>query len=349
MAKRTLTSLGTKERIVRAPHAQISFVKNAVQRTELQNTLLGRNIAIRLTGNLIVGVANAANIFAEAPLSLIKSLSVVVDGTVKTIFSGKAEVFAQLQRFERRKFSERTAPIATVGTRPFAATIVLDHEFWRATDPSETLFDPRRWKKVELVVQWGSETDIATAGGGGGTIAIDTANTFIDVFTTSVGVGASGILFDRIIASDQVPVTATQSQLDLKMAQAGLITGIVIRATRDAGAGAGPIPVDDLINKITVLSDVTKKHTDTIKWSTLQSENVSSYQTDGGAAAGLPMPGYVFIDFMENGSLASPINVNALNDTRLRLDVTRTSGTEIIDVMYVFAEPRYSTVQQFAA
>jgi hypothetical protein len=160
-------------------------------------------------------------------------------------------------------------------------------------------------------------------------------------------VGGPLIKFDRIIASDQLAVLATQAQADLKIAQAGLLRGLLIRATRDAGAGAGPVPVDDLVNKITVLSDVTTKHTDTIKWSTIQSENVSSYQTDGAATAGLPMAGYVFVDFLDGKDISSLINVNALNDTRLRLDVTRTSGTEVVDVMYVFLEPRYSTVKQF--
>lgn len=340
---RQLTSLGSRIRGVVQPTPSIPFVKNGLQKVEIPNVLLSRTLALRLTGNLVVGVANAANIFTEAPLGLIRSISVICDGTTKVIISGGSQLLWRLSHFERRQALERSAPSATVGTRAFSATIMLDHEFFRATDPSETLFDPRRFKKVELAIQWGAETDIATAGGGGGTIAIDTANTSIDVLATQVGVGAGKILFDRVIAADQIAVTATQSKLDLKIPQAGLLTGILLRATRDAGAGAGPVPVDDVINTVILLSDTSTKHMEETKWSTIQQKNNADYAMQGAVA------GYAFIELMENGDFASCLNVNAVNDTRLRFNVTLGAGTQLIDVLYVFAEPRPQTIQKLRA
>ena len=154
------------------------------------------------------------------------------------------------------------------------------------------------------------------------------------MFVKQVVVGAGQILFNRVISMDEKSITATQSRLDdFKIPQAGILRRILFLTTRDGTR------VDDIINTIQLISDTTLKHIDEIKWTSLQRDNVYDFQLDGGSATGQPIAGYAALDLVENGSWGSPINVAALNQTFLRLNVTRTSGTELIQCLYDFGEP----------
>lgn len=348
MAKQLLTQLGSRFRLTRTPTVTVPYVRNATASVELPNTLLNRKLVIRLSGNLIVGVANAAAIFSEAPVQLIKTLEIKGDRR-KTLFSARGDLLYRYAHFTRQKQAELSPPLGTVGTRAFSVTFTLDHEAIRFMDPSESLFDPRIYKKVELFINWGAETDIATAGGGGGTIAIDIPNTSLDVIVQQTGVGVGQRIFDHILVSDEVAIVASLAKLQLKVPQAGLLAGVMFQSTSDAGAGAGPVPVDTIINTVRVFSDTTLTHVDPIKWATLQRENVVDYQLDGGATPGAQIPGYAYLSFVENGMFSSPINVNALNQTLLELNVSFTGGqTQVVRVLYDFFEPVRSLVQQSA-
>jgi len=311
---------------------------------ELPNALLQKGITLRLTGNLVIGVSNAT-VFSEAPLGLIKALRVTGDGRRVLINSPGRDLF-RLAHFSWGKQAEISPPLATVGTRPFAATIRLDHEYLMALDPVESLFDPRLYKKVTVEIGWGAATDIATAGGGG-TIAL--TNVQCDVLVDQTSEGIERILFDHELTPDEQAVVASSALFTFKVPQNGLLCGILLRADRDAGAGAGPVPVDDLITQVGLKSDTTVAHAEGVTWATLQRENVLNYQLDGGPSAGAPIPGYAYFSLLESGMLSSALNTNALNDLRLILSVTRTSGTEIAHVTYDFLVPRASLAQAIAA
>lgn len=323
----------------------IAFNQGNTVPLELPNALLQKGIALRLTGNLVIATANAQAVFIEAPLGLIKNVRVVGDGRRVLINSPARDLF-RLAHFAWGKQAEISPPLSTIGTRPFSALIRLDHETHFAVNPVESLFDPRLYKKVTVEITWGAATDIATAGGGG-TIALTSVQ--CDVLVEQTSEGITQILCDHEVTPDEQPVTASSALFQFKVPQNGLLIGVQLRSDRDAGAGAGPTPVDDLINSITLKSDTTVAHADSVNWSTLQRLNVLQYQLDGGASPGAQIPGYAYLPLIEGGMLSSALNTNALNDLRLILNVTRTSGTEIVHVTYDFLVPRRSLAQAVAA
>jgi hypothetical protein len=226
-----------------------------------------------------------------------------------------------------------------IGTQAFSASFMIDAEALNFSDSSESLLDTRIFKKLELVVTWGSETDIATAGGGG-TSVVD-ATTQLDIMAIETAEGVEKILFDHVLATSEVAVVATSSDLLVAdIPQSGLLAGILFRTTRDAGAGAGPVPVDDIINTISIISDVSIKHVDKIKWRTLQAHDVAQFLIDGGVAGTLQEAGFAYLDLSENGMFSSALNINALNKAQLRCDVTNTSGTQLVHALFDFFEPR---------
>lgn len=340
------TALGATFRTAQIGVGTIPYDSGNTKGIELPASLLERRLCLRLTGNLVIGTA-AATVFSEAPLGLIKKIELVGDGR-RYMVSASGRMLYRLTHFIWGKAPELSAPLTTVGTRAFAAYLQIDHEAMHFMDPSESLFDPRIFKKVELRVTWGTAADIATAGGGG-TIAIDTANTYVDVLADQTAEGVNKILFDHTLSYDERNVAATSAAFPFDIPQNGLLAGILFQATRDAGAGAGPVPVDDLITSITLKSDTTVVHVDAVRWATLQRKNVLQFQLDGGASTGAQIPGYAYLSLSENGMFSSVLNINALNKAQLILAVTRTSGTETVQVLWDFFEPRRSLAQEIAA
>lgn len=339
-------ALGTRYRLVRLGLPPIAYVANKSVRLELPNGLIQKRLLLRLTGNLVVGTATAT-IFSEAPLGLISKVELVGDGR-RFLASCDGRDLWQLTRFMNRKKPELAPPLGTVGTRAFSASMILDAEALNFRDKSESMLDTRLFKKLELVITFGSETSIATAGGGG-TISVD-ATTQVDVQGLYTSEGLGKILFDHILSIEELDVTSTNPVLKFSdIPQSGLLHGFFLRTTRDAGAGAGPVPVDDIINNITLKSDVSIAHVDKAKWRTIQGENIEEFVLDGGDATTGQVVGYTFVNLTENHMFSAALNINGLNKAQILLDVTRTSGTERIHALYDFYEPRQNLGQEIAA
>lgn len=317
----------------------IDYAAGTVKGIEIPNSLLIKGLTLRVTGNLVIATANAGAIFSDAPLGLLKNVQVIGDGR-RELFNASGKRLFRLAHFSWGKQNELTNPSsATIGTRAFAATLCLDHEMIQAVNPVETLFDPRLYKLVKLNILWGSETDIASAGAGG-TIAL--SGVTCSVMADQTADGVEQILGDHVVIQDESPVTASTTRFNFKVPQNGLLAGILLDTTRDAGAtpSTGPIPVDNIINRVSIKSDQTVAHYDNAAWADLQREFLQKYQVDTGGTFGQPIAGFCYLPFMENGMLSSCLNTNALNNLLITLDVTRTSGTEVVGVTYDFIEPR---------
>lgn len=295
-----------------------------------------KNLTLRLQGNLVIAGA-AATIHYDNPLGLLKSIELIADGR-RTIFRASGRQLYNYAHFIRGRRGQLLTPVSSTGTRPFAVTLVLDHEAKQFYNPVESVFDMKRYKTLELKVQWGLASEMATAGGGG-TIAIDTANTFVDVLQETTIDAESLIKFDHVLMSKQFPITASNPRLEIDIPQTGLLAGIQIQCTRDAGAGAGVVPVDDIVNTLQLESDTSVNHAKGVRWRTLQAKNAQQFQLTEQLGGDLTVPGYVYYKLNENGAFGSALNVAQINKTQLVLDVTRTSGTEMVDVLFDFFEP----------
>jgi len=332
----TTLELGSKLRAVDQGLGTIPFDSGNTRTLEVQKGALVKGIILRLAGTLVIGVANAT-VFSEAPLGLLKSVEVVADGN-RTLFKASGRNLFRLAHHYQQKQGELSPPLNTVGTRAFSTTVYLSAEAIGMRRPQESYYDTRMFTRTDLVINWGAATDIATAGGGG-TIAIG-AGTVVDVQLAQTTEGERDILFDRVVLQQELDVVASASELLMKIPQSGLLAGVLIQTDRDAGGGAGPVPVDDLVNFVSLKSDNLVYHRKKLDWDTLQRRVVQERQIDGGASAGAQIAGYALVDLAEDGMLSSCLNTYGLQDPFMEFDVTRTSGTEKVRATFVFYQPR---------
>jgi hypothetical protein len=218
----------------------------------------------------------------------------------------------------------------TVSTNPFSASFILSAEAVNMAVPVDSYLDLREFEKTELRVTWASFSQIISAG----TATIDQPNTNLQCITNQTTEGLSSIGFRRFVSFDQRDITATNPEFTVLIPRSGLLAGILFRTDRDI------VKVDNNINFITVTSDSSHDHVKRRPWASLQFENVIRYQLDGGVAGGSGrITGFAYLDFIEDGRMAAAINTEALNEFKLSLDVTRTSGAEIVRMTYVFYKP----------
>jgi hypothetical protein len=327
-----LPHAGTLQRLNRTPQPPNVAVLGSTVSSKLTLNGFVKYLTLRLTGSLTVGVA-AATVFSEAPLGLLRRIDFKTsDNTVLMSFTG--ELLHRLGNFIRHKASERVAPATGVGTNAFSSTLFLDHEALSMLDPSESLHDPTRWNDVFVDVTWGQATDIATAGGGG-TIAI-AAGAQLAITVHQVMEGIDQIEYDHIHSFVEIPITASNTRLETDVPGIGSLGGVLLQTRRDAGAGAGPVPVDDLINDVTFEAGGTSFHVNRLPWAELQRDNVSDFQLDGAAVLGNQIPGYAYLRLDDNRQLASLYNIRGMNKPKLVLNVTRTSGTEVVRLLWDF-------------
>ena len=306
----------------------IPYDSGNTRSSEVPKTYLTKDIFVRLTGSLVVGVA-AATILDEAPLGLLSLIELAGDGN-ETLWKLSGRDAYRLANLFHGKAGELTPPTNGVGTNAFSASIILSAEAVNMAVPVDSYLDLREFEKTELRVSWGAATEIATAGGGG-TISI-TAATQLECWANQSTEGYESIQFRRFISFNEVNVTATNSELSILVPRSGLLAGILFRTDRDKAR------VDNLINNITLTSDSSHDHWKRRTWSSIQFENTQRYQLDS-ATLGGRITGYGFIDLLEDGRMSSAINAEALNELKLTLDVTRTSGTEIVRATYLFYKP----------
>ena len=153
---------------------------------------------------------------SEAPVgSGMAALNEIVADGRKILVSAAGRDLYRLSHILRGKGGELSPPASAIAAnQPFSASFLVDLEAVRMAMTNDSLFDPNPYEKIELRVTWGLVTDLAT----GGTPTIDAANTFLDVQVLETTVGANLILFNKLIAFDEVPITATSSAQRVRVA-----------------------------------------------------------------------------------------------------------------------------------
>lgn len=337
-----LPHAGTLQRVNRTPQAVNTAVLGVTVPTKLTVNGLIKYIKLRLTGTMTVATAAQIN-FSESPLGLLRRIDfVTADNTVLMSFTGE-QLYA-LNRYMRGKASERVPPVSGTGTRTFSATLYLDQEAIRFLDPSESLHDPSRWKDIYVNITWGQVTDICLPNGG--TDTITAAQVAITVVQTMEGLGQ--IEFDHIHNFVEIPITASNQNLVTDVPGIGSLAGFLIQTRRDAGT-AGPVPVNDIVNNVTFVSGGVAYHVNREPWTELQTDNVSIFQLDGASVLGNPIDGYAYVRLDDNWQFASLYNVRAMNKPQVILDVTRTSGTEVVRILWDFFRLHPLALERMAA
>ena len=153
--------MGSRFRTISSSVPVIPFDSGNVRSVELPRSFLYRNIAVRLSGSLVVtvGTTNAP----LSPLPLIQKLELVADGR-KILWTAAGIDLWELCHIHRGKAPELNPPALGVATNPFSATIVIDNSAIRMQFPADSMFDPREYEKIELRVTWGTVANVISAG-----------------------------------------------------------------------------------------------------------------------------------------------------------------------------------------
>lgn len=344
MSDQNIAVLGTRFRNTLNQLPTLTYAAGATSSLKLPKTFLHRAMTLRFRGTATIATATAVAI-AEGPLNVIKKIELIGDGR-KTYWAIDGASAYRLSNLMMGKAGEFDPPTLTAGARPFSFAYQLHHEAAAMRQPNDSFFDPRRHEEVELRITWAAaDTEVITPGGGGTAVVSGT----LDVILEQTTMGAESIIANRLLNYREDSITATSSNYSFEIPRNGILAGILFKTTR---AGA---PVDDLINKISLRSDSSFLHADNLRWDTLQAKNVIEYGLDrpfsaagatGYAATydpdeyGTGIEGYAFLPLIEDGMLSSGLNTLDLNTLEVVLDVTRTSGTELVRSTYVFFEPR---------
>lgn len=329
-----LLQVGTRFRTVQSELSPIPFDSGNVRSVEIPRSFPYREFFLRLSGSVTVAVANLANPADDYPLQLLPRIDIIADGR-RQIASMSGQQLYRLAHLMNGYQPELSAPTLNIGAVPFAVSIPINLDALRMISPVESMFDPRPYEKVELRVTWGTSNALAQNGapGGGTTLAV-AASTQVAIQTLQTVEGVSEILFNRLHSTDEVVVTASQSNLAVNVPRSGLLAGILLQAKRN------DLKVDDIVNFVTLKSDNTNNHIDRIGWSTLQRRNAKDYQLiiPGGTAASV-LNGWAWLELTEDGMLSSALNTLDLSMLQLIFDVTFGAGTQKIGIGYLFYEP----------
>ena len=304
---------------------------NAATRKLPQGNLI-KSLTLRLTGNLVIAGVGGTLVGGESPLNLIQRIELVTD-TNRTLWSATGKQLFRYAHFMLGKQNELVAPALAVATNPFSATIRLPMEALRFVRPVESYFNSRRYQETNIRVTWGTPASLSSTG----TLSITACQLDIIAATTTTGFGLQR--FDKVVSSQFLSVTASNASLDQLVPKNGHLARILLQTTRDGA------PVDDIINRVSLIGDTSYRMRDTLAWRTMQQKNVGDYQLDGAAVVGNQIPGWGMIDLSEDGLFSSLINTFDLNELLLRFDVTFGAGVQQIGILYEFFEPLKETLE----
>jgi hypothetical protein len=306
----------------------IPFDSGNTRTVELSRSYLIKRLILRLTGSITFSAGTPTAVGSELPLALVKSIEIIADGR-KTIFRAAGKDLFRLAHITNGKRGELTAPNFAASPAVFSTTIIIDHQALRFVKPVDTYLDPRGFEKLELRVTWGTLADLAT----GGTNTAVAATTQISGTLAQSTEGERSIIASKLVTTVQKDVTATNPLFEIVLPRTGLLAAVLFRTERDG------VAVDNILNRVTLVSDNNINHVNQIIAADLQRRNVIDYQLDLGGGADGQITGYYFLDLTEDGRLMSALNTFVLNELKFLLDVTRTSGVETIFATMLQFEP----------
>jgi len=265
-------------------------------------------LVLELNGNVIVsgGTANAT-VSADAPESIVKRIQIILTGT-----SGDA--FIDIPLTELRYLThfitrapgldnERSAPVASVGTNPFSARVVLPFmlEDMEREAKYRGFWASNRFTGVRFKVTWGTIANLMT--GGDRTNTVDPATTSLQLWGKEYSrdsrfAQATDLLLWQRTTKDFYINNIAQSDFDMEIQRtASWLKGIMIRQMTIV-AGVETALADTLIrptDKVTLMFDDSDKKFE-FTWSYLKFRNREEQRIS------LPT-GTAWIDLSEHGDM----------------------------------------------
>lgn len=300
-------------------------------RDSLPVTEVYQSLNVRLTGvaTPTVGVTGVP----EDVLSFIRGITIEGTSNNRRAAYGKfkqAEFAAMytLQRF-LRNIAGAVVPYAPglVGPgavpTPFAADLQLDFEFPHSSDPRRTWLNAAKdLQTLSIIIDWGDITDIddlnTDAAEAGAIVAqvVVSGRELVDPDIKKYDFGVN-----TFTAQDKATAGAAAPDFWFDLRRGNLLRGMLIKAYTTTGY-AFHTPTDALINGITFRLNRENK-VEFFDWPTLQGQNLIDYRMPA------LIPGYAFIDFMEDGNYNKIVNTQAYTDVILTFNVNAVPNARI--------------------
>lgn len=295
-------------------------------RTVLPITEVMQGLNLLLSGSVTIATNDATSLAPEGILSLIRNIKIEATSSsrreVGVIKNADFASMYTLQRFLRNVAGLKTTLSAATKQAGTAvkADLQLDFEFPHSSDPRQTLLNTTELSTLTLVVDWGDANDILVVGTAVvtfPTMAIKvSARELTDVESKRKRYGINS--FSYIEKS----VGTAQSRLLVDLKRGYLLRGFLVKQfTRAAGTNFHT-PVDTVINSIALElnREVKVKFDD---WNVLQGQNIYDYKM------GAAIPGYAFIDLMEDGRYDKLIDTRMYRDVNVVLDIATVADSVI--------------------
>lgn len=279
------------------------------------------SIILRINGDVVVAVAGGGAVRAEAPSQVVTRAEVIADGK-NNLFSVPFAA-AAIGNFGRN-IQQNGARVMTPPTAQTAATYTvegiacLDFAMVDGIRPKDTNYRTSALSLFQLRLSFGSAGDLFTVAG-----TASFSNMYVDVFTVEMielpdAAGAYSMpLALKKTSYQELAITASNANQEVRLPAGNLIRGCVIRAT-----SAGE-PVTTIINNIQVASGIDVRMN--LSGAQVRAMNNADY--------GYVRPGYYVIDFMRNGDnnakLSDAWDVTGQAEPKLILDVTTQTTAQI--------------------
>lgn len=310
-------------RILKRSFGVIPFTANSTISLDLPRNHVFKSVYLRLTGTLLkTGGTTNGTFFSENPMSLIKSVAVVRNGS-DVLQRADGGTLYQLARInsdgDPQKVSAPTVTLAAGASLVFSADIPIDFASWRMNNPGATLLRAVGTSSLRLDVTWGTFTDLIS--GSDGTLSFSTAPS-IEVFTEEI-MDITGDFGDKLIVVTQRTVVVASTQFTIDLSTGPFYRRLVFKTTDNAGVTVS----DAVINRARIISDGSFFHVDRMSWTSLQGMNKRNY------ALNTLIPGYAIIDFAEDGNPAGLIDTRGASSFQAELDVSLGTGTTSVQVI----------------
>lgn len=291
----------------------IAFVSGQKSYLEIPKDYWYRQIFLYLSGNLVIGVAAATALKLETPLSLIKTIDLVLNG--KDVI--KSLPFNALYHWAKVRHGTAptlTAPGLTVATHPFAAGAVIDLGLADGASKVDTMLKAKGASTLQLGVDWETTTLGLVTPDATTTLSITSGNLHV-VSNEAYNVDDKIVFPINREYSLSLPLTAT-GIYQLKLPTGNLFWGLLIRSL-DNGALS-----DAVINKITI-----KSGTEVFRYYSNKTALKDILKIDKSLET--LTTGYYLIHFTRDGLMSEALDARLMSDLTIEFDVTYGTNSKI--------------------
>ncbi len=313
----------------------IEYQENQTRTLPLPRNYAYRKLYLKLVAELTLAAGSAGTPKDSCPAQLISSIEIRANGrdVVKKFDLETLHRMNHLRYGVRPRVDGLPAGFGADSDVAVDVHAIIDFEMWRAIRPIDTLLDSAGMATLELIVTFGTGTDVMTDAYNG-TVAIGSATLYVAALE-AVGVPAGTTFMVNKEYQIRSIITAASNNHQIPLPVGNLYRSFVIKTHSDG------VQVDTILNNIQL-----KAGTEVFK------NRIAGFlQMDNRLELGLVIPddraslgttdnfylehileGYYLLEFVKDGHLTEALDTSKLSSLELLLDVNAPGTVDVIDV-----------------